>query len=70
MSQIIDQAEELRAQAIALLLQERNAIEQKLGQLGYDGAETKSRKQITCGKCGAGGHTARTCPATPEEMNG
>lgn len=70
MSQIIEQAEELRARAVALLLQEQNAIEQKLDQLGYAGAETKSRKQVTCGKCGGTGHTARTCPTTPEEMNG
>ena len=64
---IIDQAEQLRQQAISLLLQERGTIEQKLNQLGYDGetGEIKNRKPTTCSRCGQGGHTIRTCP-TPE----
>ncbi len=64
---IIDQAEQLRQQAISLLLQERGTIEQKLNQLGYDGetGEIKNRKPTTCRRCGQGGHTIRTCP-TPE----
>ena len=65
---IIDQAEQLRQQAIALLLQERGTIEQKLSQLAYDGAasEIKIRKPKTCGRCGQEGHTMRTCPTTKE----
>jgi hypothetical protein len=65
---IIDQAEQLRQQAISLLLQERGTIEQKLSQLGYDG-ETggiKNRKRTTCGRCGIEGHTMRTCPTRKE----
>ena len=65
---IIDQVEELRQQAISLLLQERGVIEQKLNQLGYDGVtgEIKNRKPKTCGRCGQQGHTMRRCP-TPGE---
>ena len=64
---IIDQAEQLRQQAISLLVQERETIDQKLAQMGYDGmpGEIKSRKPKTCGRCGQEGHTMRTCP-TPE----
>jgi len=67
---IIDQAEQLRQQAISLLLQERGTIEQKLSQLGYDGVtnEIKSRKPTTCGRCGQEGHSVRTCP-TNEQAN-
>jgi hypothetical protein len=62
---ILDQAEQLRQQAISLLLQERGTIEQKLTQLGYDGAvgKIKNRKPKTCGRCGQEGHTVKTCPA-------
>jgi len=62
---IIDQAEQLRQQAISLLLQERGIIGQKLHQLGYDGelGEMGTRNPKTCGRCGQQGHTRRTCPA-------
>jgi hypothetical protein len=61
---ILEQVEELRQKAIALLLQERATIDQKLNQIGHvNGAEQKKdRKQITCGRCGLVGHTARKCP--------
>ena len=61
---IIDQAEQLRQQAISLLLQERGTIDQKLTQLGHDGnaIEIKNRKPKTCGRCGQEGHTMRTVP--------
>ena len=67
---ILEQAEQLRQQAISLLLQERGTIDQKLHQLGYDGetGEIKNRKPTTCGRCGQEGHTMRTCPA-PKETN-
>ena len=67
---IIDQAEQLRQQAISLLLQERGTIDQKLHQFGYDGEAggTKNRKPTTCGRCGQEGHTVRTCP-TNEPAN-
>jgi hypothetical protein len=62
---ILDQAEQLRQQAISLLLKERGMIEEKLTQLGYDGeAEIKTRKPKTCGRCGQEGHTMRTCSET------
>jgi len=69
---ILDQAEQLRQQAISLLLQERQCIEAKLAQLGQDGAttETKSRKPKTCRRCGQEGHTTRTCPTTEEKTSG
>ena len=62
---ILDQAEQLRQQAIALLLQEREMIDQKLNQLG--GAKsTEQKKARTCSKCGQNGHNAKTCPASGE----
>jgi hypothetical protein len=65
---ILDQAEQLRQQALSLLIQERETIDQKITQLG--GAENrtdvkKDRKQKTCGQCGEVGHTIRTCKITP-----
>jgi len=65
---VIDQAEQLRQQAISLLLQERGTIEKKLSQLGYDGepGEIKNRKRTTCGRCGQEGHTMRTCQTSKE----
>jgi hypothetical protein len=61
----LEQAEQLRKQAIDLLLAERNLIDEKLAALSYDSVaprEPKARKQTTCGQCGQAGHTARTCP--------
>jgi hypothetical protein len=62
----LEQAEQLRQQAIDLLLAERTLIENKLAALSYDGAgafEAKIRKPKTCGRCGLEGHTARKCPS-------
>lgn len=67
---ILDQAEQLRQQAISLLLQERGTIQERLTQLGYDGesvGEIKNRKPKTCSRCWQEGHTARTCPAAPPD---
>jgi len=59
----IEQAEELRQKALALLLGERQAIDDKLAMLGHDGtAKPVTRKPTTCAKCGEVGHTVRTCP--------
>jgi hypothetical protein len=65
---ILDQAEQLRQQAISLLLQERGTIDQKLNQLGHDGemGGIKNRKPKTCRRCGQEGHTMRTCPTLKE----
>jgi hypothetical protein len=62
---ILEQAEDLRKQAISLLLQERETIDQKLNQLGHNGepVEIKNRKAKTCGSCGREGHTSRSCPS-------
>ena len=67
MSHIIDQAEELRQQAISLLLAERETIDRKLNQLGHDGAEPKTGRVKKCSRCGTEGHSVRTCtaPETP-----
>jgi hypothetical protein len=61
---ILDQAEDLRKQAIALLVGERQTIDERLAQLGYQNGESiekENRKPKTCGRCGAAGHTVRTC---------
>jgi hypothetical protein len=62
MSQIIDQAEALRQQAIGLLIAERQIIDQKLAMLGADGTESPVRKGKVCGLCSSPDHNARTCP--------
>lgn len=61
MTQSIDQAEALRRQAIALLIADRTAIEEKLAQLGYDG-QTPTQKKKVCSLCQSADHNARTCP--------
>jgi hypothetical protein len=63
MSQIIDQAESLRLQAIGILMAERQTIDQKLATLGADGTETTTTKKIkACRVCSSESHNARTCP--------
>ena len=65
---ILDQAESLRQQAIALLIQERETIEQKLNQLGANGDHSPAVKKVrACSKCGSADHNARTCTTTPSE---
>jgi len=59
MSQIIQQAEELRQQAIALLVQERETLDEKLAQLGYDGTSKEVKR--SCSICGGADHNARRC---------
>jgi hypothetical protein len=70
MSQIIDQAEALRQQAISLLMVERQTIDQKLAMLGADATSPVSSpsspgRPRACGKCGLLGHNAKTCKETP-----
>jgi hypothetical protein len=62
MSQITDQAEALRQQAIGLLIAERQTIDQKLAMLGADGTESPVKKGKACGVCSSPDHNARTCP--------
>jgi hypothetical protein len=62
---VLEQAEQLRQQAIGLLVAERDAIDEKLAVLGFDGlvkAAEPARKPKTCKICGQSGHTAPTCP--------
>jgi len=60
MSQITDQAEALRQQAIGLLLAERQTIDQQLAVLGYDGlSPTATTKPKTCAVCGSPEHNSR-----------
>jgi len=68
---ILDQAEELRQKAITLLLQEREAIDQKLAQFGFTGATPKEAKR-SCSVCGAADHNARRCQKSkaPENIEG
>jgi len=60
MSQITDQAETLRQQAIHLLLAERQEIDRKLATLGADGVDLSSEPKLKrCGVCGSAEHNAR-----------
>jgi hypothetical protein len=60
MSQITDQAESLRQQAISLLMAERQTIDQKLSLLGADGTEALAApRSKACGVCGSAEHNAR-----------
>ena len=61
MSQILDQVETLRQQAIGLLIAERQDIDRKLAQLGADGTEVPIKKKV-CSLCQGTDHNARTCP--------
>ena len=63
MSQIIEQAETLRQQAIGILMAERQQIDRKLTLLGADGNETIPAipKPRVCARCGKPGHNAKTC---------
>jgi len=58
MSHILDQAEELRKQAIGILLAERQNIDRKLAQLGADGTDASAKRRL-CSACGSDEHTAR-----------
>ena len=68
---ILEQAEQLRQQAITLLIQERETIETKLAQLGNDGGTPKEVKRA-CSICGATDHNARRCSKNkaPETVEG
>jgi hypothetical protein len=65
---ILEQAEEFRQKAITLLQQEREAIDQKLTQLGGTPREAKR----SCSICGAADHNARRCSKNqvPEKIEG
>ena len=67
---ILEQAEQLRQQAITLLIQEREAIDHKLAQMGYDGTPKESKR--ACSICGATDHNARRCSKNkaPESIEG
>ena len=63
MSQVIEQADELRKQAIEILLIERAAIDERLKMFAYDGTENSPFvRQRICGICGSAEHNARRCP--------
>jgi hypothetical protein len=61
MSYITDQAEDLRKQAIALLVAERQAIDSKLALLGFNAAEQGIAEPSCkkCSVCGDPSHNAR-----------
>ncbi len=67
MSHVTEQAEELRQKAIALLLQEREAIDQKLTQLAYNSGPRELKR--SCSNCGATDHNARRCPKAQASEN-
>jgi hypothetical protein len=50
-----------------LLLQEREAIDQKLTQLGHDGTPREAKR--SCSICGAADHNARRCPKNKAPEN-
>lgn len=63
MSQITEQADELRKKAIEILLNERAAIDERLNLLAYQGTGMNTpTKQRTCRTCGSPEHDARRCP--------
>jgi Zinc knuckle len=75
MSHILDRADELRKQAITLLVTERRAIDERLRMLAYDGAEPSTPtepKTRVCRECGEPGHNSRRCPkrSAHEPSNG
>ena len=61
MSEVLNEAEGLRQKMIALLLAERQAIDEKLALVGYDGVAALPRKAKVCSLCGSSEHNARTC---------
>jgi hypothetical protein len=66
----IERAEEMRQNAIALLLEERSTINDKLAQLGFGTEEAKPTpppKKRACSVCGGESHNAKTCPNRTEE---
>jgi hypothetical protein len=67
---ILEQAEEFRQKAITLLQQEREAIDQKLAQLGHDGMPREAKR--SCSICGAADHNARRCSKNkaPDNIEG
>jgi len=74
MSDILSQAEDLRQKLISLLLAERQAIDEKLTLVGYDGGGLPAKKNKACSICGSTEHNARTCDqkrvADGAEVNG
>lgn len=52
---------ELDTQKVRELLDRRDQIDAELQAMFATG---KEKKPIKCGKCGAEGHSARTCPQT------
>jgi hypothetical protein len=61
MSEVINEAETLRLKLIALLVTEREAIDEKLALVGYDGMGRPAKKTKVCSVCGSADHNARTC---------
>src|SRR5450755_3743105 len=61
MSEVMNQAEELRQKMIALLVAERQAIDEKLVQIGCGASPQAAKKSKACSICGSGEHNARTC---------
>jgi hypothetical protein len=59
MSQILIQAEELRKQAIGILITERQDIDRQLALLGADGTEPSITKRKACSVCASPDHNAR-----------
>ena len=62
MSDVLNQAEELRQKMINLLLAERQAIDEKLALVGYENGRPSLRRSKACSTCGSPEHNARTCP--------
>ena len=75
----VSQSEELRQKAIALLLEEKGAIEEQLSVLGFAASPSATPRQVPatpakpriCGACGGENHTARTCnKKAPPDVEG
>ncbi len=68
MNDTIRRSEEIRQSAIALLLEEKSAIEEQLAKCGWENGAVPAAPKSTrvCGKCGQAGHNAKTCPQVAE----
>jgi hypothetical protein len=69
MTEAIKRAEELRQNAIALLLEEKLAVEEKLAQFGWENGTPAPKKGRvkTCSLCSGENHTAPTCPTKAKD---
>lgn len=67
---VLETADQMRRDAIALMLAERQNVDTMLAVLGWKEGETvtttqKEKKARLCKTCNQPGHNARSCSITP-----